>query len=240
MPKIEWKDENRRYALGFFPLMGVIIGGILILWRIICGHLCIGQSLFSAAAAAFPVLISGGIHMDGFCDVTDAIHSYGDKNRRLEIMSDPHTGAFALIYTVIYFILQYGLFTQIFTVREAMAAALGYVFSRVFSAFSVILLKKAKENSSLGFFSKAAHKRITLIMELAYLAVFLPILLFISPVRGMAAAALLPVLFFLFRNYSYRSFGGITGDLCGWYLQVTELVYLTAMVFVPRIVEVVF
>ena len=30
-PKVEWKEENRRYALGFFPLVGAVIGAFILL-----------------------------------------------------------------------------------------------------------------------------------------------------------------------------------------------------------------
>ena len=43
MPQIEWKEENRRYALGFFPLVGAVIGGMLILWRCLCNILGFSQ-----------------------------------------------------------------------------------------------------------------------------------------------------------------------------------------------------
>ncbi|MBQ6212893.1 MAG: adenosylcobinamide-GDP ribazoletransferase, partial [Ruminococcus sp.] len=67
-----------------------VIGGLLIVWRIVCDCLGIGQLLFAAGAVFLPVLVTGGIHMDGFCDVNDARASYADKEKRLEIMSDPH------------------------------------------------------------------------------------------------------------------------------------------------------
>ena len=86
-PKVEWKEENRRYALGFFPLVGAVIGGLLMLWRLGCGKLGFGQLVFAAGAVFIPVLVTGGIHLDGFCDVCDARASYADKAKRLEIMS---------------------------------------------------------------------------------------------------------------------------------------------------------
>ena len=113
VPKVEWKEENRRYALGFFPLIGAVIGGLLILWRIICDRLGIGQFLFAAGAVFLPVLVTGGIHLDGFCDVCDARASYADRAKRLEIMSDPHIGSFAVMKLCLYLILQTALFSQI-------------------------------------------------------------------------------------------------------------------------------
>ena len=54
---------------------------------------------------ALPVLVSGGIHTDGFIDTVDALSSYGDKEKKLEILKDPHTGAFAIIGAIMYYLL---------------------------------------------------------------------------------------------------------------------------------------
>ena len=238
MPNIEWKDENRRFSLGFFPLIGAVIGAALILWRFICNGLNIGQFLFAAIAVSIPILISGGIHFDGFCDVTDAIHSYGDKNKKTEIMSDPHIGAFAVIYAIVYIIVQFGLFTQICTVDEAMLISCGFVLSRVSSSFSVIFLKTAKENSSLAFFKKPVDKTVTVIMEITCALICLALSFYYSWIICAVTVISLLLTFLFFKYTAYKNFGGITGDLCGWFLQMTELIYSAAAVFSLRIIEV--
>ena len=55
MPQVEWKEENRRYALGWFPLIGAVIGGLLLLWRMFCTRFQCGQMLFAAVAVLLPV-----------------------------------------------------------------------------------------------------------------------------------------------------------------------------------------
>ena len=144
VPKVEWKEENRRYALCFFPLIGAVIGGLLIVWRIVCDRLGIGQLLFAAGAVFLPVLVTGGIHMDGFCDVNNARASYADKEKRLEIMSDPHIGSFAVIKLCLFLIIQTALFTQIFTVKSAAVIACGYVLSRALSGLTAVTFKAGK------------------------------------------------------------------------------------------------
>ena len=44
-----------------------------------------------------------GIHLDGYADTIDAISSYGDREKKLQILKDPHTGAFAVIGLCVYF-----------------------------------------------------------------------------------------------------------------------------------------
>ena len=235
VPKVEWKEENRRYALCFFPLIGAVIGGLLIVWRIACGCLGIGQLLFAAGAVFLPVLVTGGIHMDGFCDVNDARASYADKEKRLEIMSDPHIGSFAVIKLCLYLIIQTALFTQIFTVKSAAAIACGYVLSRALSGLTAVTFKAAKKEGSLQSFVRPSHKNITITAEIFFSAAAISAAAVIQPVQAAAAAASAVLVLLWHRHTAYRNFGGITGDLCGWFLQVCEIAVLAAAVFSERI-----
>ena len=82
MPRVEWTEENRKYAICFFPLVGLVTGGLCYVWFLICGHLQAGTLLFSAGMAAIPLFLTGGIHVDGFMDTMDAFHSYQDKEKK--------------------------------------------------------------------------------------------------------------------------------------------------------------
>ena len=50
--------------------------------------------------------------MDGFIDTSDAAASYADKGKRLEILKDPHIGAFSVIYAAVYFVLMMGIWSE--------------------------------------------------------------------------------------------------------------------------------
>ena len=55
-PNVRWTDENRRYALCFFPLIGLAVGGILALWLWVCELLALNAFLRGAIGAAIPLL----------------------------------------------------------------------------------------------------------------------------------------------------------------------------------------
>ena len=55
---------------------------------------------FAFVGLAIILLVTGGIHMDGYMDTMDALHSYGSREKKLEILKDSHIGAFAVIMTV--------------------------------------------------------------------------------------------------------------------------------------------
>lgn len=237
VPKVEWKEENRRDALGFFPLIGAVIGGLLILWRIVCDRLGIGQFLFGAGAVFLPVLVTGGIHLDGFCDVCDARASYADRSKRLEIMSDPHIGSFAVIKLCLYLIMQTALFTQVTSLKTASVIACGYVLSRALSGMTAITFKSAKSEGTLQSFVRPSHKNMTAAMVSFFIVLSVVISAFILPVQGLSAAAAAALVLAWHRYTSYRDFGGVTGDLCGWFLQVCEIAMLAAAVFSERLCQ---
>ena len=112
MLQVEWSDENRRYTMCFFPLIGAAVGLLMWLWLWACDHFGLGPVLRGAVSALIPLLITGGIHMDGFMDTSDAIASWQPMERRLEILKDSHTGAFAVIGCAGYLLLFAGVYSE--------------------------------------------------------------------------------------------------------------------------------
>ena len=93
VPQFAWNQKNMRYAMCAFPLIGAVIGG---LWCL-CGALPLPMPAKAAGFCLIPVWVTGGIHLDGYADTCDALSSYGDREKKLEILKDPHCGAFAVI-----------------------------------------------------------------------------------------------------------------------------------------------
>ena len=65
-------------------------------------NLALEKMCFAFVGLAIILLVTGGIHMDGYMDTMDALHSYGNREKKLEILKDSHIGAFAVIMTVLY------------------------------------------------------------------------------------------------------------------------------------------
>ena len=73
VPAVEWKEENMKYAMCFFPVVGAAVGVLQYLAAtVLLGFTDCGVVLFSAVMTLIPVLVTGGIHLDGFADTTDA------------------------------------------------------------------------------------------------------------------------------------------------------------------------
>ncbi len=234
-PNVEWNEENRRYSLVFFPFIGAVIGGVLILWKMICDYFSFGKFLYAAVCTVIPVMITGGIHIDGFCDVNDAVSSFAEKEKKLEIMKDPHVGSFAIIKLCIYFLIQTALFSEAESLSAMIICALGFIQSRAFSALAAVTLPNARGEGSLHNFTKPAHKKVTVAAEIFYILLTLGLSLFIDA-KSAAAAFLCGIgIFVYYVFFSKKNFGGITGDLAGYFLCLYEIWFLAGAV-IPNII----
>ena len=231
MPRVDWEKRALSWALCWFPLIGVVIGAILYGWMALAELLHIGPALFGAVALLLPIALSGAIHLDGFCDTCDALSSHQSRERKLEILKDSHVGAFAVIAMGCYLLLYTALWSA---VMPHPALALVPVLSRTLSGLAAIHWKNARGSGMLASFSQASAlwaNRVVLVLWLLATALVLG---FLPGWEGVAVliAALLSVLYYRFM--SHREFGGITGDLAGWFVQVMELAALAAVVLLQK------
>jgi len=228
MPQVEWSDENRKYTMCFFPLIGAVTGLLLWGWLWLCERLNAGVFLQGAVCALLPLLVTGGIHLDGFMDTSDALASWQTKERRLEILKDSHTGAFAVMGCAGYLLLSAALFSEA-SVRDGLMLACVPVLSRALSAWTMAAFRSARPNGMLDAFAKTAHRRMVTLSSGIYAV--LCALCWLGGGLGLTMVCLFAaagcVLYY--RRMAYKHFGGVTGDLAGWFLQITELA-LTAVI----------
>lgn len=233
MKRVEWNEKNMRYSLCFFPLVGAVVGGCELLCFYILHRILAGRVMTAAFMTALPILISGGIHMDGFLDTVDAKSSFRKEEERLKILKDPHVGAFAVIFGIVYLLLTFSCYYEI-TERELTTLAVGYVFERVLSGLSLLTLKGAKKDGMAASFVKASEKSVKWIMA-AEALICMAVFLVSDPVYGVCCIVTGALCFFRYRNMAYRYFGGVTGDLAGYFLQVCEFMMLMALVFLTKL-----
>lgn len=242
MPRMDWTEERMRYALCFFPLIGAVIGAVEIATFALCEILGAGVLFRTCLLTAVPLLITGGIHMDGYLDVTDARHSYGEREKKLAILKDPHTGAFAIIGLGLYLLLYAGAVSEL--VGVDMWLLLGaLMLERACSGYSVVAFPKAKKDGLAAEFSRSAETKVVRV-SMAVLAVLaISWMIYWGHLRGALAALTALATFVCYYRFSMREFGGINGDLAGHFLQSCErnvVLVLAAMAagrYVPAVFE---
>ncbi len=227
MPQLAWDARTMKYAMGFFPLVGVLIGAVAWLWMWVCGIFSLNGILCAAVVTALPVLLSGGIHIDGLIDTGDALGSHQSMERRLEILKDSHAGAFGVIFCAIYLLLTFGFAAQLAArPQNILIVCCGYVLARGFSAFCVVSLRLARNTGLAHAFADGADKKAVRLVSILWIMLAMACMLLLNPLCGAIASLLCFVWFLLFRRLCYKKFGGLTGDLAGFLLCVTECIVL--------------
>lgn len=234
MPRVEWSEKNMKYAMCFFPAVGVVLGAIEI---IVGGFLLkMGASplLFGAVMTLLPVLVTGGIHMDGFMDTMDALNSYGTKEKKLAILKDSHSGAFAVLGLCCYFLWSTAMWGE---AKAAMLPVLGgsCVLSRSLSGFSVMAFPPARDSGLARTFQDGASRKRAGIFLICWVLCSGAFVLLADIVLGGAVLIASILVFLHYRRVCTVQFGGITGDLAGYFLELCELAALSAVVIVQKV-----
>ena len=211
-----WDEDARPLMLLFLPVVGLEIG---LIWAALawgCQVIGLPPMVTGLILCAYPNLVTGFIHLDGFMDVTDAVKSCRDLERRREILKDSHVGSFAVIGTVLLMIAQFALFSS--GSGDWRILIFVPVVSRCGSALAVTLLRPMSTSQYAG---QERRKRLGLILGMMLLlAVGAGFLLcgkygfaLVGGVAGYAVAL----------RRGYRSLGGMNGDISGYALTISEL-----------------
>ena len=178
------------------------------------------------ALAAFPL-----VGLDGLCDTSDALASWAPRERKLEIMHDPRAGAFGVIGVVVYLILQFSLFTALpLTAGAFLALLCSLVFSRALSGLAVECWPAARADGMAAGLSPSKKRAAIVVPLCAFAAASAAGMVACAQAVGalMAVAGLLALAWY--RHVALSRFGGVTGDLAGWFLQWAELAMLAMLV----------
>ena len=236
MPQVDWEKKALSWALCWFPLIGVVIGAVLYGWMTLAEFLHLGPALFAVFALLLPIALSGGIHLDGFCDTCDALSSHQSRERKLDILKDSHTGAFAIICCCLYLLVFFAAWCEAETEgNAALVLALGPALSRSLSGLFAVTLPNARGTGLLATFTSpmdGVKARGILVLWVLALG---GLLLGLGGWLGGAALLGAGLSCLYYRVMSARQFGGVTGDLAGFFLQSCELAMVLAVVLAQKI-----
>ena len=224
-PYRPWDEDARGMMLVCLPVLGAIIGGIWALLAMLARHL-LPIPLAAAVIVALPWLLTGFMHLDGYMDTCDAILSWRPLERRLEILKDSHLGAFGAVSLGLLMLVSYGA-AQGLGQADLRVLVLIPVISRCGSAFCVTTLRP------LGH-SEYAKVDGTPAQRLAILAIYL-IALIIGGFwlgRGINALWAVTLAYALAMRWAAGTLGGVSGDLAGFALSLSECAGLVALALI--------
>lgn len=203
------------------PLVGVFIG--FILWG---AGLLFGLIHFIQLQALLMVIVyiwlTGGLHLDGFADTTDALFSARDRDKMMEIMKDSRLGAFGAIGLILIILTNWMTYTIILPQYGA-ALLVMPVFGRTMAIMATCFSTYAPGGGGLG-------KRFVEMTQLRHFIIYLVLLLgYATLILGLpglltAVVGLLPALL-LMKNLQHK-IGGMTGDTIGMTIELNQTFFM--------------
>ena len=228
VPRVDWEKENMRYAMCFFPMIGVVIGAVMYLAGWLLDKTSVGGLFRGVVFTLIPIIITVVIHIDGFMDTMDALGSWGDREKKLEILKDSHAGAFAILGMGCYLMWSVAVWSEL-PAEVLRVCGVSFVLSRALSGFSVVTFPAARNSGLLKMFQDGAQKKVVRITMCLYVAAAV-IMMAVMNARAMTGAVTGVMIAFLYYIVvSRKQFGGVTGDLAGFFLETAELAMFTGI-----------
>lgn len=234
VPAKIWDEGLRRRMLRFFPLLGIVLGGVWALAVLALRATGLGSMLAGAIIAAIPVILSGGIHMDGYMDVADAMLSRRSREEKLRILKDPHCGAFAVIAAIMLFMFMFAGSCEAY---EANISPVAFILIPTVSrALALIAVSSMTPLTHSEYSAPAKSGADTLIGVIWLAAIFCAagVYFVFMPALELGGGALIAsgataLGYGVALILASRSLGGISGDVSGFALTIGEVFGLIAL-----------
>ena len=208
-----WDEKAKDKMLLFLPVVGLEIGLLWVGLAHVCRVLALPYLVTALILSVFPYLATGCIHLDGYMDVTDAVHSCRTPERRREIVKDPHVGSFAVIGIVLLVLAQFVLFASVPADRDCLILAFVPAVSRCCSALAVTTLKPMSTSQYAGRKKPTSHVAVLCAMLAGILLYHRACTVLLGCLVGYCLALW----------HAYRSLDGMNGDISGYALSISEL-----------------
>lgn len=221
VPQFDWERKDMRYAMLAFPLVGAVIALIMSGTAYVLDLMQVPELLKGAFFTLIPVWVTGGIHLDGYADTCDACASHREPEKKQEILKDPHIGSFAVIRLCGLFLLEGALWASL-PHPGALFLGVLFVLSRIQSAFAVVSFPLAKNTGLAYVFAEASDRKNAGIILAAGDIVISAAACFFGGLEGAAMILASHGVFAYYYYMSRKQFGGLSGDLAGWFLVQAE------------------
>lgn len=206
------------YAVMFYPLVGFFLGAIL--WGVYSAlSPYVASTHLGVIIFALWVLLTGALHLDGFSDTVDGL--YVSKERALEVMKDSYVGGMGMIISVSFLILKASTLAHF---QAFYILPLVLLLSRL-NAVLVIYFYPYISQNGMGTLAKEELTKPQMLIALFYS--FL-IVLFYNKLLLLVSALLV---LFVIKSFFIKRYGGFTGDIYGFTIEVSELILLNLLLF---------
>ena len=222
----ETLEENFANSMAFFPLVGMLIGLLLVVLRRTFYYLVVSSLVGDALVFIVWIWLSGGLHLDGFADSVDGFSGGQDKEGILKIMKDSSTGAKGVVALVSLLLLKFILLAEMPLLLKDIALFFVPATGRWGMVVAAFLGKPTRLKNSMGkLFMDYIGWREVIFASLTMVVIGIPLFRFyLFPLVIIGIGIVLLTL-----KYCQKRIGGISGDILGAINEIVEVSILLAI-----------
>lgn len=212
--------ENLANSMAFFPLVGMLMGVLLVLLRRLFYYLPVSSLVADTLVLIFWIWLSGGLHLDGFADSVDGFLGGHNKEEILKIMKDSSTGAKGVVALVSLLLLKFVLLVEMPLFLKDTALFFTPTIGRWSMVIAAFLGRPARLKNSMGkLFMDYVSWREVIFASLTMVVIGIPLFrLYLIPLVIIDVVIVLLIL-----KYSQKRIGGISGDILGAINEIVEV-----------------
>ena len=222
--KRNFTSEQIGRSTVWFPVIGLVIGGILLGLHYVL-ILLLPSGVVNGLLLAVLVILSGGLHLDGLADTIDGLAGHRTPERRLEIMRDSRIGAIGAAGLFLFLIIEYIALNNIPDKYLPFTLLLAPTVSRWTMVYAIFAFPYARPEGLGKAFKQAVGRSEFLIAT--FLTLLLAVILF--PTAGPVIAAGTWIIISLAALYIKGQIGGLTGDTYGAINEIALIAVLLAV-----------
>ncbi len=210
-----WDDRTFGAALAWYPLVGLVIGALLLGIDMALGAI-LPAGPASALVLATLALLSGGLHLDGVADTADGMAIQGDRAARLGVMSEGNTGPAGVMALVLVLLIQWAGIASLEGPVRAAAILLAPALAR-WSVVPVVVLFRPARPRGLGH---ALHQGAWPLAAPIATVTAGGAAVFLFGLGGIVLISMAGLLALIVAWSASRMLGGVTGDTYGACIEV--------------------
>ena len=224
LPLPEEKELAR--SMAFFPLVGLLIGLLMAIAYFLLSYL-FSNSLVLWLTLGCLVLLTRGLHLDGFADTIDGFAAGGPKENILEVMKDSRIGAFGVVGLILLIGAKYLALEQIVGPSIPYSLILMTVMGRNSMVWVCFRSPYARAGGGLAkpFVENLATREMIISSASA-----LGIGLLLRGLDGVMVFLGIGLFSLVFRLFFLKKLGGVTGDILGAANELSELLCLIFLI----------
>ena len=222
---VPWRRERYQKemgrSLGYFPVVGLIIGLILagLNWVL---SLILPPAVVDVLLIVSLTVISGALHLDGFVDTCDGIGGQKTPEERWQAMHDSRVGGFGIVGACLLLLAKYVSLNNVPEPSMMITLIVMPVISRWAMVYAVFAYPYARPSGLGKMFKQGASWRSLVIATLITAAVAIGL----ARWAGLVIMVGTWLVVIIMAAYLKPKFAGLTGDTYGAINEVSEVCVL--------------